>query len=187
METKTILEQYKEVSCSCVDCQGSCYVSPCIPSPEEVLNLMNLGYGKRLSVGFYTDQVRNCIQIFIYPIAIPHPHPLINPCNFLDQKSGMCTLHDKGLKPLEGRIEGCHIGDHSKHVQLRSDICELWRSPLGIELIGKITDNHPTAIKMATERIMNDQIADLINKYNEAVDEGEVKSLTIDLSWMNNE
>jgi hypothetical protein len=108
----------KEHSCSCHVCKAMCQQSPCFPTPEQVTELMKAGYTDRLAVGVYRN-----IGEYDYPVIMPAKKPE-GGCTFLTE-AGLCELHDKGLKPLEGRLASHDAIDNG----LRLWIARKWLTP----------------------------------------------------------
>lgn len=118
-------------SCSCNQCKLMCYVSPCFPTPDDVVNLINAGYDNDLMTTAYvnveTFDIYNVIapkatsMLYTRPDGITVP---LNKCTFLNDDN-LCSLHDKGLKPTEGRLAK-HGSIEKDSVQLRVDICKTW-------------------------------------------------------------
>lgn len=87
--------------CSCTTCQKACK-TPCLPTPEDVLNLMLAGYQKRLrktvwAAGILLGVVNQTIEI-----VAPLYDEKKKACTFFTD--GLCELHESGLKPTEGKL-----------------------------------------------------------------------------------
>lgn len=90
--------------CSCEKCKSLCH-TPCLGTPEDIEALIQKGYGDRLvftswGVGVLaglTDKVIKMVQPRLEPNGW---------CTFR-REDGLCELHDKGLKPLEGKLASC--------------------------------------------------------------------------------
>lgn len=74
----------------------------------EAAALMVAGYSDRLEVGRWGS------------VPMVAPKEVDGRCTFLDDK-GKCQLHDKGLKPLEGRVAICGVSKGHRHA-----IAEEW-------------------------------------------------------------
>lgn len=99
--------------------------SPCFPTPEEAEKLVAAGYKDRLALTQWGDQPGK-----EYFLIAPKINESTTGCTFLTN-DGLCILHDKGLKPLEGRLT-----HHSReYIGLREWMCRKWRSLKGIELL----------------------------------------------------
>lgn len=134
-------------SCSCNQCKNMCLVSPCFPTPEETRTLIENGYEDRLSISTFVDIRTLSFYDIVAPKAIKHEIIIngqaipLNKCNFLDS-NGLCILHDKGLKPIEGRLASCK-NTEEKALQNRLDVCATWpNSALGQKLLEKFKLKH---------------------------------------------
>lgn len=100
----------KPVSCSCNTCKSMCKEGPCLGTPLDIVAIIEAGYADKLCL----TEVRSLI-----PFGIP-AHETIQPrydkqkkaCAFFTDE-GLCELHDKGLKPTEGKLAGCEQGRHN--------------------------------------------------------------------------
>ena len=89
----------KEVECKCNACKQQCK-TPCLGTPEDIRKLLLHGYGDRLAVSEWC--VGMIIGIEDSPITMLQAKYDENGCTFF--KDGLCELHDKGLKPTEGKL-----------------------------------------------------------------------------------
>lgn len=121
---------------TCPDCdQGKsyCEAMPCWPTPNEAEKIIAAGLGRRLMNDYWvgddmfpeTHLVGPAIRGIEGYIA---PYFKAGPCTFLT-KDKKCELHDKGLKPLEGRTACCQTDSTSDAV--RRHIVKLWNEPKG--------------------------------------------------------
>jgi len=142
------LSDYADNECSCKDCKDACKYVPCWGTPDEIRFLIFSGYGKRLMMhvlsrndfgarpkdGNYFD---NTIRV-ISPAFVGNLGRLtVSPgstgrCTFLT-KGGLCELHDKNLKPLEGRIES-HEMSAEEAIIIRREIFRMWDNQVGKSL-----------------------------------------------------
>ncbi len=100
--------------CSCSKCAQMCRRSPCLGTPQEILNLMNAGY------------MDNLIPT-TWAAGLQWGLPLIDMVQIrMNEKTGHCSLltadnkcmlHGTGLKPSEGVLATCNpiIGIQHKH------------------------------------------------------------------------
>ncbi len=94
----------RESTCSCASCQQMCHRAPCLGTPSDILKIAEAGHADKLAITGWA-------------VGMPYNIPVVpmiqakkteNGCIFLVKNS--CTLHDKGLKPTEGRLtKGCEI------------------------------------------------------------------------------
>jgi hypothetical protein len=108
-----------------------CLQSPCFPTPEEVEKLVAAGHKDKLMLSTYVDPETFQPQYGVFDMyQLVAPVRTSKGCSFLDDK-GLCTLHEKGLKPLEGRLASHDLPDFG----LRVWVCSKWDSEKGKEII----------------------------------------------------
>src|SRR5687768_15202167 len=117
----------KPSECSCISCKTMCIQSPCFGTPEEIEKLMNEGYTNRLSLASHYAQDSGEMYYMVQPKSVLTAHG----CTFQNLGTGLCELHDKGLKPLEGRLAHHAFSDDG----LREHVCKTWRTLAGIRII----------------------------------------------------
>ena len=90
----------KPTECKCQLCKQQCH-TPCLGTPEDILRLIEAGYADRLAMTEWWAGVVMGVT--------DHPITMIQAvlgsdgwCTFYHD--GLCELHDKGLKPTEGRL-----------------------------------------------------------------------------------
>ena len=121
----------KPTVCGCQKCQSQCH-TPCLGTPEDIMKLIEAGYGSRLAstawaagiVMGVTDRPVEMIQ------AIQEDNGF---CTFFHD--GKCELHDLGLKPTEGRLShhSIKIDNFNPKKSLSWLIAKEWRDlPKGI-------------------------------------------------------
>ena len=119
------------LECSCQQCIQMCHYRPCFPTPKEAKALIQQGLAARLMLDWFTSDSIEGVVCLITPIIQGFEfqgHPSkenYTTCTFLDQND-QCDLHDKGLKPLGGRLV-----DHSNRQNaevIASSIAKLWQS-----------------------------------------------------------
>jgi hypothetical protein len=99
-------------------------VNPCIPTPKEARKLLKLGY-KLESKYFNSKETEDDVRVLLPMEAFS------GSCIYLDENC-LCTLHDKGLKPLEGRLSlhGMNYKNAPHEAML-----DLWNSKEGTRAI----------------------------------------------------
>lgn len=99
----------KPISCKCNLCKMQCH-HPCLGTPEDMIKIIGAGYQDRVM------QIRwaGGVNMGVYDADIPMITPLYDEkkqsCTFFN--NGLCDLHDKGLKPTEGKLS-----HHSTNIQ----------------------------------------------------------------------
>ncbi len=107
------------LDCDCARCRQMCANSTCLCSPEDVRRLHEAGYGDRLAR--YTFPAGQAIGPQPVGGGEQHSTTLGKACSMFSPERG-CELHDKGLKPLEGRI-----AHHTRHwLPVRQAVLATW-------------------------------------------------------------
>lgn len=107
------MKKFKEVVCSCKTCVKMCEHRPCWGTPEEIKKIIDAGYGSRLMMDYWVGVGEEDTDV-PSPAIVGYEGrraPFIpqGRCTFLNAEN-LCELHDKGLKPLEGRVADCKSG-----------------------------------------------------------------------------
>jgi len=100
-------------SCRCDICREMCH-RPCRPSPSQMEDLQIAGLTKHS-------------LWHIGPIPQPRTKDpsKYSTCVFFDDKTRLCTLHDQGLKPIEGQLLD-HTGEDGKYDSVSAMLEEEW-------------------------------------------------------------
>lgn len=122
--------------CSCERCRRMCEERPCWPTPAEAIALLDAGRGSSLMLDYWSGGFPSPEDEF--PDSVDILGPAIvgcegrgapfwpgGRCTFLSQQ-GLCSLHDRGLKPAEGRKAG-HVTPDGLH----KAVARTWDSDLG--------------------------------------------------------
>lgn len=89
----------KPTYCSCEKCKSQCR-TPCLGTPEDINRLIEAGYNDRLAVTEWL--VGMLLGVIDRPVLMIQAKVEHGWCTFYHD--GKCELHDKGLKPTEGRL-----------------------------------------------------------------------------------
>lgn len=100
-----------ESMCACEECQAMCRRRPCWPTPFDAEKIIAAGMADRLMLDWWYDNAQDTTVYVLTPAISGRERgqsPAIptGACTFLNQ-SGLCDLHDLGLKPTEGRESLC--------------------------------------------------------------------------------
>jgi hypothetical protein len=90
----------KPVACKCKLCKEQCTRSVCLGTPQDIEKLIDAGYGDKIKITTWAAGIR--IGVTTQVITMFQAQMTESGCIFL--KDGLCTLHDKGLKPTEGKL-----------------------------------------------------------------------------------
>lgn len=89
----------KPIQCKCEKCKQQCH-TPCLGTPHDILKLIKAGYADRLA---WTDwEAGMLVGCTDHPIGMLQAKFDGDWCTFYHD--GLCELHDKGLKPTEGKL-----------------------------------------------------------------------------------
>lgn len=106
------------IACNCSACRSMCEHSVCIPTPDEARALIRLDPRRMARYEFPAGSV-------VAPAIKGKSGTLLStregPCTFYGEHG--CELHDKGLKPLEGRL-----ARHDRPwLPIRMEVMKHWR------------------------------------------------------------
>lgn len=99
---------YSEYECNCNVCVSFCYHRPCWGTVEEMKKIIDAGYGNKLMQDYWSSEGEKEDILIIVPAVKGFeqtcaPFFPTGKCAFLNNDN-LCILHDKKLKPIEGRI-----------------------------------------------------------------------------------
>ena len=121
--------------CACDKCKAMC-VRPCAPTPFEAIKIINAGFGDRFS--YYDKWNRKGDYYYLRPAKKGEEglreSSIYSSCNqywklkctFQDEITGLCELHDLGLKPIEAKI--AFHDDKKEHNTLHDRIVSAWNN-----------------------------------------------------------
>jgi Fe-S-cluster containining protein len=133
------------MECSCTKCVALCERNPGWTMPEEAIKLMDLGYGPRMMLDWYSKLSED---IFILaPASIGYEGKNAPDINFLSAVSGgwckgrctmltedgLCEIHNSGAKPLHCR-EASACGKQ-KDVHSTKEVSVMWDTDLGRQTV----------------------------------------------------
>lgn len=128
----------KPSQCKCKLCQEQCH-QPCLGTPQDIERLIDAGYANRLAVTEWAaGMIMGCC---------PGPITMVQAkkekdgwCTFFHD--GLCELHDKGLKPTEGRLShhSLKADQWSRKKSISWNVAKEWLLP----------DNGQTMIEILT-------------------------------------
>ncbi len=129
------LEMFPVSECACDICHKMCH-APCTGTPEEIDAIIEGGYGHRLCLDDWPNQVTD-----IHPALkgyeggkAPFATRSEDGCTFWIH--GKCELHNKGLKPLGGKFAHHALPD-SEWEKFCSYNEKAWDSEKGRSVIEK--------------------------------------------------
>lgn len=120
------MKSLPETACKCWACREACRRTPCTATPADAKALIDAGFKDRLELYFFQDILFG--QPFLWPYLSGRKEE--KGCTFFTADE-LCELHDKKLKPSEGRFAHHATPDEG----LKKWLCFQWCSPLGIEVM----------------------------------------------------
>ena len=127
----------KPTGCRCQSCKNQCH-TPCLGTPEDIQRLIEAGYGDKLKPTLWL--VGMAIGRLNYPIAMVQAAIEDDGWCVFRQDDGLCSLHDKGLKPTEGRLSHHSIKaeNYSFSKGLSYNVAKEWLESKNDDLIAEI-------------------------------------------------
>lgn len=125
----------KPISCKCTLCKQQCH-QPCLGTPNDILRLINEGYADRLSPTMWVAGiVMRCTDHKVFMVQAKVENDW---CTFYHD--GLCELHDKGLKPTEGRLShhSISIDNWTPRKSISWNVAKEWEDMDNIDIIGEI-------------------------------------------------
>ena len=130
------------ISCNCEKCKQMCQRTPCLGTPHDILALIEAGYIDKLC---YTEWAAGMALGFIQ-----EPIPMVqlkivgngnSGCCVL-YHDGICELHEKGLKPTEGRLSHHEVREREMNPEynLTFQVALEWIRRGNFDIISKIAD-----------------------------------------------
>lgn len=134
----------KPSQCCCKLCQMQCH-TPCLGTPQDIEKLIDAGYASRLAV---TEWAAG-IVLGVAKDTVPMLQAVDdgNYCTFFHD--GKCELHDKGLKPTEGRLSH-HSQRADNFVPKRSiswNVAKEWFNPENRQVVMRLLKKYQDEIK----------------------------------------
>lgn len=148
---KTEFETIKEITgrepseCSCKLCQSQCMSAPCLGTPADMERIIDAGYGAFLEptiwgAGKLLGVTDKDIQMYSQNFDEK------DGCIFLEE--GKCILHDKGLKPTEGRLSH-HSQKLDNFVPSKSiswNVAKEWTNPANFPTMLRVQKKYEMSI-----------------------------------------
>jgi hypothetical protein len=130
----------KPISCKCEACKKQCSVAPCLGTPQDIEKIIDAGYGDKIAptqwaAGMMMGVVDHVVLMF--QIRFDEKK---GGCVFFN--NGLCELHDKGLKPTEGRLSHhtTTIETFNPKKSLSWNVAKEWMKPENEETIMRLID-----------------------------------------------
>lgn len=138
----------KPIECRCNLCKRQCH-TPCLGTPHDILRLMDAGYTSRLVRTTWLAGI--LMGITKKSITLIQPECLDGAfngstdiganshCTF-QREDGLCELHDKGLKPTEGRLShhSMKIDNWKPSKSISWAVVQEWLDPQNADVVNEV-------------------------------------------------
>ena len=130
------------ISCNCEKCKQMCQRTPCLGTPHDILALINAGYVDKVcytewAAGILLGHVDRPIPM----VQLKSQNSKVDGC-CICYHDGKCELHDKGLKPTEGRLSSheAHVRELRAEYNLSFQVALEWTKEENFGIIQEIAD-----------------------------------------------
>jgi len=125
--------------CKCNLCKQQCK-TPCLGTPEDIEKIIDAGHHEKI---FATDWYAGVMAGSATRPTFMFQAELVEETGFcVFYKEGLCTLHDSGLKPTEGKLShhSTKIDNFKFNKSLSWMIAKEWENPENKEIILRIVE-----------------------------------------------
>lgn len=125
----------KPVECRCERCRTQCK-TPCLGTPEDILRLIEAGYGDRLAITEWAVGILH--GKLDRPVLMVQAIQTEEGCTFFH--NGLCELHTLGLKPTEGKLSHHTIKPENYNFSkwLPWQVAKVWLSAENQDVIERV-------------------------------------------------
>ena len=129
----------KPVECRCKLCQAQCRATSCLGTPQDILKIVKAGYADRIVVSEWAAGIIMGVTkktIYMFQPRFTEEEG----CTFFHD--GLCELHDKGLKPTEGRLSHHtqRIDNFVKSKSISWNVAQEWMEPRNRKVVQEIAE-----------------------------------------------
>lgn len=127
----------KPIQCKCMKCKNQCHTT-CIGTPGDILRLIKAGYADRL---LPTEWAAGMVMVVTdHSIWMVQAKDNGDWCTFYHD--GLCELHDKGLKPTEGKLShhSIAIDNFTPKKSISWNVAKTWEDERNQQVIQEILD-----------------------------------------------
>lgn len=127
----------KPSECKCQSCKSQCH-TPCLGTPEDIQRLIEAGYKDKLKPTLWL--VGMALGKLDYPIHMIQAIVTDDGWCVFRQNDGLCSLHDKGLKPTEGRLSHHTLKaeNYSFSKGINYNVAKEWLEDKNYEVVTKL-------------------------------------------------
>lgn len=112
--------------------------TPCLGTPQDIEKLIDAGYSDRLLPTLWGAGM--IMGVIDFPVPMIQIASGDNYCSFFHD--GLCELHDKRLKPTEGRLShhSTSVDNFKASKSIAWNVAKEWLSVDNAEVIERIVD-----------------------------------------------
>ena len=138
----------RPTECKCRLCKSQCH-TPCLGTPQDILRLMDAGYTDRLAPTMWVAGM--VMGVTTEPIPLIQPDCLdgafggmidlgVNSHCTFQREDGLCELHDKGLKPTEGRLShhSLKLDNFKRQKSVSWAVVQEWLNPQNADIVNEV-------------------------------------------------
>lgn len=125
----------KPIQCKCHLCKAQCH-QPCLGTPQDILRILDAGYAGRLAPTMWAAGLLMGVTDRVIPMVQATSNG--DWCAFFHD--GLCELHNKGLKPTEGRLShhSIKIDNFKPSKSLAWNVAKEWLNPDNAEVMEQL-------------------------------------------------
>lgn len=138
----------RPTECRCQLCKKQCH-TPCLGTPQDILRLMDAGYTDRLAPTMWMAGM--VMGVTTEPIPLIQAECLdgafggivdigVNSHCTFQREDGLCELHDKGLKPTEGRLShhSLKLDNFKRQKSVSWAVVQEWLNPQNADIVDEV-------------------------------------------------
>lgn len=142
----------RPTECKCRLCKSQCH-TPCLGTPQDILRLMDAGYTNRLAPTMWMAGM--LMGVTTEPVPLIQAECLdgafggivdigVNSHCTFQREDGLCELHDKGLKPTEGRLShhSLKLDNFKRQKSVSWAVVQEWLSPQNADVVAEIAKRY---------------------------------------------
>lgn len=126
----------KPTECKCKLCKQQCHKATCLGTPQDILRIIEAGYADHLCLTEWAaGMLMGCTNHVIMMVQIKDDGEW---CSFFHD--GLCELHDKGLKPTEGKLShhSIRIDNWTPKKSISWNVAKEWENEDNLPIIEQI-------------------------------------------------
>ncbi len=129
----------KQTFCKCTACKRQCQ-TPCMGTPQDIEAIIDAGHGDKI---FPTVWGAGVMMGVSGPVLVYAADRISTGCIFF--KDGLCTLHDAGLKPTEGKLShhSVRLDNFDPKKSVSWAVVKEWLNPDNAEVVKRIEQKCP--------------------------------------------